>query len=628
MAGIQGIRKSLDGIVVRFIVGIIIIAFVGSIGWSVFFSSSDVNIVAVVDQQEIDINDLNYEMRAQDYYFQERFKDQEFTLDKETLQKVSIESLIRKASILNFIKESSLIITDNFAYHELAKDDSFLEEGRFSLTKFEAIVRSQGFIPATYLKRIKEDIALGFWRKGIADGAFVTDKEIKENLRLAEQTRDIDFIRLNLDDILVKTSATDLGIKNFYDNNTKLFLTNKLVEVRYIDLSALSLQNNIKIEEQDIEDEYASYLEDFDGAIRKTISHLMINVDDDTSQEEAMSLLVEIGERVKAGEKFLDLVKVYSEDEGTKDTGGELGTTDGSVFPPEFEKALEEMTEGQISKPIKLEDSLHLLMLTKIQKPTPDTYKNKRETILSNLKEDLSNTEFVELLDQASDLTFSLNDLDSVSKELALPIKSTPYFSQGDAPSDLNQIKILDLLFKNEEFQNNPGLEILELEDGHAIILSLENYQSEKIKSFNQVEQEAKNLYKLQLAQLEADQLASNVIEKLNQGLDLSTIAKDNGIELENYKSLSRNTSLLSSSVILDIFNLSRSNLNNAFGASSLDNGDVIIYKLNAINEKESEITKEDVESFKGFINEERKISEQTELQLASQESRKIVRKY
>ena len=354
----------------------------------------------------------------------------------------------------------------------------------------------------------------------------------------------------------------------------------------------------------------------------------MINVDDDTSQEEAMSLLVEIGERVKAGEKFLDLVKEYSEDEGTKDTGGELGTTDGSVFPPEFEKALEEMTEGQISKHIKLEDSLHLLMLTKIQKPTPDTYKNKRETILSNLKEDLSNTEFVELLDQASDLTFSLNDLDSVSKELALPIKSTPYFSQGDAPSDLNQIKILDLLFKNEEFQNNPGLEILELEDGHAIILSLENYQSEKIKSFNQVEQEAKNLYKLQLAQLEADQLASNVIEKLNQGLDLSTIAKDNGIELENYKSLSRNTSLLSSSVILDIFNLSRSNLNNAFGASSLDNGDVIIYKLNAINEKESEITKEDVESFKGFINEERKISEQTELQLASQESRKIVRKY
>ena len=97
MAGIQGIRKSLDGIVVKFIVGIIIIAFVGSIGWSVFFSSSDVNIVAIVDKQEIDINDLNYEMRSQNYFFQERFGDQDFKIDEETLQKVSIESLIRKA---------------------------------------------------------------------------------------------------------------------------------------------------------------------------------------------------------------------------------------------------------------------------------------------------------------------------------------------------------------------------------------------------------------------------------------------------------------------------------------------------------------------------------------------------
>ena len=71
MAGIQGIRSSLDGVVVKFIVGVIIIAFVGSIGWSVFFSSSDANIVVIVDNQEIDINDLNYEMRAQNYYLQE-----------------------------------------------------------------------------------------------------------------------------------------------------------------------------------------------------------------------------------------------------------------------------------------------------------------------------------------------------------------------------------------------------------------------------------------------------------------------------------------------------------------------------------------------------------------------------
>ena len=628
MAGIQGIRKSLDGIVVKFIVGIIIIAFVGSIGWSVFFSSSDVNIVAIVDKQEIDINDLNYEMRSQDYYFQERFGDQDFKIDEETLQKVSIESLIRKASILNFMSESSLTITDNVAYHELSKDESFLEEGKFSLAKFEAMVRSQGYIPATYLKRIKEDIALGFWREGIGGGAFIMDKVIQENLRLAEQTRDIEFIKLDLDDILVKTTTSADGVKTFYENNNELFLTKKLVKVKYINLSASSLQSNIEIQEQDLKDEYTLYLENFDDSVRKTVSHLMINVDDETSLQEAISSANDISLKIQSGAIFAELVKEYSDDEGTKDTGGELGTTDGSVFPPEFEKVLAEMTEGEVSNPVELEDSVHLLMLTKIQEPAPDTYEDKRETILSKIKEDLSNNKFVELLDEASDLTFSLNELESIAKELNLSVESLNYFSKEEAPSDLNQTAILDLLFENEEFISNQSLEILELEDGKAIILSLEDYQPERTKPFKEVEQEATTNYKTQLALSELDQLINDAIESLDKGSNLSLIAKGQNIELQNYKDLSRNTSLLSSSIIFDIFNLPRANLDTAYGSSRLDNGDAIVYKLNSVNEKQSEITQEDMDSFKGFINEERITSELAELQLASQESAKIVRKY
>jgi peptidyl-prolyl cis-trans isomerase D len=248
MAGIQDIRNNLDGTVVKFIVGFIVIAFVGSIGWSAFFSSTDVNEVASVDDIKIDVTDLNFEMRAQDYYFQERFGDQDFNLDEETLQKISMESLIRKASILSFLKEFSLEITDNIAYRELAKDESFEEDGKFSLTKFEAIARSQGYVPSAYLKRIKEDIALGFWREGVGASTFITNSEIAENLRLAEQSRDVEFIRLNMKAVLNKTTTTTEDVKNFYNNNSNLFLTNKLAKVKYIELSSKNLKEDISVD--------------------------------------------------------------------------------------------------------------------------------------------------------------------------------------------------------------------------------------------------------------------------------------------------------------------------------------------------------------------------------------------
>ena len=148
----------------------------------------------------------------------------------------------------------------------------------------------------------------------------------------------------------------------------------------------------------------------------------MINIDEDTNQEQAVSLANDIVQKINDGSSFIDLVKEYSEDEGTKDMGGELGITDGSVFPPEFEQVIATLNEGELSGPVELEESVHLLMLTNIQEPVPDTYEDKKEAILSNIKEDLANDQFVGLLDQASDLTFSLNEIDSIGKELNLLI--------------------------------------------------------------------------------------------------------------------------------------------------------------------------------------------------------------
>ena len=628
MAGIQDIRNNLDGTVVKVIVGFIVIAFVGSIGWSAFFSSTDANEVASVNDIKINVTDLNFEMRAQDYYFQERFGDQDFNLDEEMLQKISIESLVRKASILSFLEESSLIITDNIAYRELAKDESFEEGGKFSLSKFEAIARSQGYVPSAYLKRIKEDIALGFWREGAGASTFITNSEIAENLRLAEQSRDVEFIRLNMQAVLNKTTTTTEDVKNFYNNNSNLFLTNKLAKVKYIELSSKNLKEDVSVDEQTLKEEYDLYIQNFDASIKKTISHLMVNVNDDRNKSEALVLANDLKSQIESGGSFADLVKEYSDDEGTKDNGGELGVTDGSVFPPEFEEVIATMEEGALSNPIELDESIHLLLLKDIQTPIPDTYEEKRATILSSISEDLASDRFVELLDQASDLTFSLNDLEAIAKELNLLTQEANYFSKAEAADVLNQPQVLELLFENLDFQTDPTIEVLETAENQAIIILLEDFKPEEVKPFETIELQATVMHKKELAKRELGALEAKVIETLDQGSTLTIIAEEQDVELENYQDLSRNSSLLPGTVMLDIFNLPRNNLDKAFGSSKLDNGDSIVYQLMAVKDKETAITPEEKLTFRAFIGEERQVSELSELQLASQESAEIIRKY
>ena len=161
MAGMQSIREGLTGNLTKIIVIAIVITFVGSIGWAGFFSQGNANVIATIGSKQITNTDLNFEAASQQFLLNQRFPDQQ--IEDEVLMEISIESLVRKFGILDFIENNDLHLTDSFAFKELGKDEQFQENGRFSKQNFDAFARSNGFIPQDYLNRVKQDLVLEFW---------------------------------------------------------------------------------------------------------------------------------------------------------------------------------------------------------------------------------------------------------------------------------------------------------------------------------------------------------------------------------------------------------------------------------------------------------------------------------
>ena len=117
-----------------------------------------------------------------------------------------------------------------------------------------------------------------------------------------------------------------------------------------------------------------------------------------------------------------------SDDEGTKDTGGSLGVTDGTLLPPEFEEALYEVDEGQVYGPIELNSSVHLIKLTKREIPEPKTLQSMQTQIKDNLVDEAALLNYSTLLDQASDLVFSAGSLGVIEDELGIEIIDSGLF--------------------------------------------------------------------------------------------------------------------------------------------------------------------------------------------------------
>ena len=625
MAGIQNIRDNLSSPFVKILTAAIIITFALFFGWGTVFSTSDANTVASINGKKIDVYDLDLEMARVQSILNQRFDDPNFNVEAEILKSLALNSLIRDSLVLDFLESHDVEVSNLTAYKLLAKNEAFKEEGQFSIQKVDTFARQNGFLPGKYLESIRDDIALNFWRVGLSDSYFITSNELNHNIKLANQTRDITFLKLDKSEMEEDLEAAKENVLDFYNQNPSLFKTEEKAKIRFIQISLEDLGNIESISKEDVEQEYQAYLETFDSTIRRYASHLMINITIERHKQDAISLANDLRKKLESGENFESLIKEYSEDEGTKNSDGFLGVSDGSAFSPEFELALEGLEKGEVSQPIVLESSVHLLKLTDIQKPTPEKYNLIQEKLKENLIEQIAYQEFTDLLELAADLTFSLDNLELLSEELKLEIKTKDFFSRTEAEGIFKESILLDAIFNDSTIKKGNLSELIEIDDQNAIILEVTNFQEQETKGFEVVEEEAKTKLIDELSRERLESLQSKILGLLEQGSSLDDVSKENKIKVQTYKSVTRDSSLFTRNVLLEIFNEPRSNLGKFYSSVSFANGDILIFRLDGVQDSSQEFVGEEKESLKNFFLAERSESELADLRINMQEVASVV---
>lgn len=88
--------------------------------------------------------------------------------------------------------------------------------------------------------------------------------------------------------------------------------------------------------------------------------HILIKVNEIVSESEALHKMEGLYDRIKHGEKFAELARVHSQD-GSATKGGDLGWIYPGDTVPEFERAMNELKPGEISRPVKSPFGFHLI---------------------------------------------------------------------------------------------------------------------------------------------------------------------------------------------------------------------------------------------------------------------------
>jgi len=92
--------------------------------------------------------------------------------------------------------------------------------------------------------------------------------------------------------------------------------------------------------------------------------HILVRIDEDTSESQARARVDEIAARIAGGADFEAQAREHSEDENNRQQGGDLGWFAADAFGPAFGAQVAALADGQVSAPFRSDAGWHIVQRT------------------------------------------------------------------------------------------------------------------------------------------------------------------------------------------------------------------------------------------------------------------------
>ena len=132
--------------------------------------------------------------------------------------------------------------------------------------------------------------------------------------------------------------------------------------------------------------------------------HILIKVNESTSEAEAKTKIERLRERLIAGAKFGDIARANSEDASAA-KGGDLGWLSPGDTVPDFEHAMDKLKVGEISEPVRSPFGWHLIEVLGRRKQDI-TKEREREQARQAIRQRKSDEQWDEFIRQLRDRTY------------------------------------------------------------------------------------------------------------------------------------------------------------------------------------------------------------------------------
>ncbi|WP_426181166.1 SurA N-terminal domain-containing protein [Pseudomonas sp. TWRC1-2] len=582
---LQNIRDNSQGWIAKTIIGIIV-ALMAFTGIEAIFQASTNNKqdVAKVNGEEITQTELSQAVDMQRRQLMQQLgKDFDASLlDEKLLRDAALKGLIDRKLLLQGAADSKFGFSEAALDQVILQTPEFQVDGQFNAERFDQVIRQLGYSRLQFRQMLTQEMLIGQVRAGLAGSGFVTDAEVLAFARLEKQTRDFATVNIKADPTAVK--LTDDEVKAYYDQHAKEFMTPDQVVIDYLELKKSSFFDQVTVKDDELQAAYQK--ETANLAEQRRAAHILIEVNDKTTDAQAKAKIEEIQARLAKGEKFDALAKEFSQDPGSAANGGDLGFAGPGVYDPDFETALYALNKDQVSAPVRTTFGWHLIKLLGVEAPQVPSFASLKDKLTRELKTQQVEQRFVEATKQLEDAAFEASDLAQPASDLKLTVHtSAPFGHEGGEGVAANRA-VVTAAFSPEVLDEGANSTAIELDPETIIVLRAKEHLKPTQLPLESVSAAIRAQMTKERASAAAKAHADELIASLRDG----KTALNQPIDGQAWKvteAATRSQEAIDPAVLQALFRMPKpaSKDKPTFTTVTLADGSLVIVRLNGVNE-------------------------------------------
>ncbi|MFM1896949.1 MAG: hypothetical protein RLZZ385_2023 [Pseudomonadota bacterium] len=577
---LQDIRDNTQGVVAKVIIGLIVAVFalwgVESIIGGFITSPS----VAEVNGDEI----TEQELAISTQNLLNSLGGNIESMDQGLLEQVALNQLVEQLLLRQAAEKQNLQVSENRVDRAILQTQQFQIDGRFDSDLAIRTMASQGYTVPMYRQELRESILLGQLANAYTSSNFVTEAELQQIAALRLQTRDFRFISVPIGTRTLGEAISDSEIQAYYEQNAAQFTEEETVSVRYVMLDKMVLMDEIELEADTVQQQYDRERSSFEGSAERRASHILFEVGPALSQQQALDAAAAAKARLDAGEDFGAVARELSSDTVSAEADGDIGFTDGTVFPQAIEDALLALEVGAVSDPVISEFGVHLVKLTQATESAFPAFEEVSDRIIRELKSAEVEQIYAERLEDLSNMAFESPDLPALAERMGLTLLVSEPFTRSGGSNVFSNPAVIAEAFSEDVLEGGHNSNVVELNDSQAVVMQLEEYKPATLRPLEDVQGEIAVIIRTEMERERAAALGSELLEDLQQGQPIDELLTANELEWFEQNQTTRGSTAVNREIVDAVFALQKPETGPQYHGMSLSNGTYVVVELNAVN--------------------------------------------